>query len=302
MNIIRYKIKEIRIKKAVKNSNYCSGQKEINPNILRLLESENDAMLLVGCIEEYMQDKKDYAFRMRERDGVIGNFFVELYSIFQSSKLLHCFEDFIFNNLAFQTGVELAKNIEEFNIGKFEELCFQNQKKLVSTIVIDFVKNVKNANKELWEEIILKEFDWITYIKYCNSIENADVSKFQNRLIFEGNVFCVVQFAMKVPKADLVEIALFLLDGNKLNEIPDFDIFAGQKVVNRLVERVADSGNLELCKRLKNDINLDEYQESLIEFAMCIIKKDNKKSDIQEVKTNAIEKENEVDMSKEINK
>ena len=279
MKSVKEKIKKTLFRREIEKQNdvYVYDKtitnQVINPKILKLIQREEDAILLIDCIEKLMQEKKHYSFKMREKDGMIGKLFVELYSLFPSNKLLDRINEFIYLNFAFRTAAEFAQKIDEFNTDKFEEFCDQNKEKINYTIAFYFIKNVKGANIEFWEDLILNQYDWVMYIKYCKEIEKANVAKFERRLILDENTFGITEFAMKVERANLVTLGLYLIRKNKLKSLlPYFEIFAGEKVVKRLVEEIVDSGDLNLCLKATRELELEEYHKSLLDFAIKSLK------------------------------
>ena len=144
MNLIRYKIKEIRIKKAVKNSNYCSGQ------IQRIIKNEEDAQILVNSVHNAALYEYEYK----------PNLIIDAKKVFPQWIDIKDVESIVCNYGGAHHAYECATNFPDVDVELMEDIVLKDNSFSSSGWAheyrISFAQNVRGANIEKIQESIFK--------------------------------------------------------------------------------------------------------------------------------------------------
>ena len=162
--------------------------------------------------------------------------------------------------------VYFAKDVEGANIQRLQnrviELGYPN-------MILEFAEEVQGANIKELEDAILKTKDYYSWIRFARTVKGANKTRIEKKIAELNNPkyasFLLYHDLAVEYKQTLEDI---VLNGSDAEACLNLAKKRNDEKFKALVCKIADIGNVEICKRALNELELNYILRDLLMFSI----------------------------------
>lgn len=171
--------------------------------------------------------------------------------------------------------VIFAKDVQGANIQRLQNRVIELGN---PSMILFFAKDVEGANIKELEDAILKTKDYYFWIRFAREVKGANKTRIEKKMVELNNPEC----ASFLLTHDLAKEYTQILEDTVLSGLDAEACLNLAKIRNdekfkALVCRIADLGDVEICKRALNELELNYILRDLLMFSI-----DANKEEIEE--------------------